>query len=118
MLVYLAGPIKQGHRIDNIKRAIDAADRIAVRGHAVFIPHLNDFWGLLHPHEYEFWMKQDFAILKKCEVVVRLHGPSEGADREVGLAKQMGIPTFGAVDRDGLSEFINSPYWCKTEPFS
>lgn len=114
MYVYIAAPLTKGNRTMNVRRAIDAGDKIASRGHAVFIPHLYEFWDLIHIHEYEFWMKQDFAWLKKAEIVVRLHGPSEGADREVGIARQMLKIVFGEFNIDGLNEFMNSKYWCQT----
>ena len=117
MLVYISGPMTNEDKFLNLRRAIDAGERIATRGHGVFIPHLNEIWSFVYPHEYEFLMKQDFIILKRCDIVVRLNGYSEGADREVGLMKQLGKPTFGSVFSDGVEEFMNSKYWCQTEPF-
>jgi len=115
MYVYLAGPMQKGHRMENLRRGIDAADRIASRGHIVFCPHLNDIWHLLYPHDIEFWMKMDIAWVKKCDVLVRIHGYSQGADREEQLARQWNKIVFGGEHIDGLAEFMNSSYWCNTE---
>lgn len=114
MYVYIAAPLTKGDRILNVRKAIDAGDRIATRGHTVFIPHLYDFWEYVHKHEYEFWMKQDLSILKKFDIVVRLHGFSEGADREVELARQMGKIVYGDWNIDGLDAFMRSEHWCQT----
>lgn len=94
-LVYIAGPytLKPGP-IENTKQAIYAGDVAAGRGYAVFIPHLSLFWDMFLPHDYEFWMSQDLAILVKCDFLIRLEGESSGADREVELARKMGIQVF------------------------
>jgi len=117
MIVYIAAPLTKGDRPKNLNRAIDAGERIANRGHVVFIPHLFDLWHLIHPHEYNFWMRQDLAWLRKCEVLVRLHGFSEGADKEEGLARQWGLAVYGSATTDGLNEFMNSQHWCMTNEY-
>lgn len=104
--VYIAGPLTKGHRPANVRDAIDAAERIALRGHIPFIPHLFDIWEIIHPHNYEFWMRQDMSWLALCDVLVRLPGDSPGADREVEAAIQSGIPVFY-----GIQEFMESKYW-------
>jgi hypothetical protein len=42
-------------------------------------------------------MKQDFEWLKCCDAVLRLPGESTGADREVALAKELGIPVYYSI---------------------
>lgn len=110
MYIYIAAPLTKGHRIANIRAAIDAAERIAVRGHQVYIPHLYDLWELIHPHNYEFWMEQDFRWIVKCDILVRLPGESLGADREVEFATKRNMPVF-----HGLEAFMNSSYWAFEE---
>jgi hypothetical protein len=115
MYVYIAGPLTKGHRTENIRKSIDAAERIASRGHIVFVPHLWDFWELCYPgHSYEFWIQMDFQWLRKCDILVRIPGPSEGADREESLARQLGKQVFGSVLSDGVLEFMQSKIWCDT----
>lgn len=72
-------------------------DWVASFGHTVFIPHLTHFWHKQIPHEYEFWMRQDFEWLKCCDAVLRLPGESSGADREVALALELGIPVYYSI---------------------
>lgn len=115
MLVYVAGPLTVGNKTQNVRRAINAGEKIASKGHSVFIPHLFELWELIYHHDYEFWMKLDIVILKKCDILVRLPGYSKGSDRELGLAKQFGLLTFGDVHINGLIEFMNSKYWCQTD---
>jgi hypothetical protein len=111
MRVYVAGPLTLGDRIENIRNAIEAADRIAKRGHFPFIPHLFDMWAFGHPeNDYEFWMSQDFAWLEVCDAIVRLPGKSNGADREVSKAYDLNKKIYY-----GLDEFMASPEWVPKE---
>jgi hypothetical protein len=109
--IYVAGPYTQGGDMAlNVRRAIEAADGLARRGHVPFIPHLTHFWHMLCPHEYEFWMQQDLAWLRQCEAVLRLEGESPGADREVQAARELGLAVYRSVYEvprargDGVSE--------------
>lgn len=104
MRVYVAGPYTRGDQAINVRRAIEAGNRLAEAGHHPFIPHLTMFWHLLYPHEYRFWMDQDRAWLKACEAVVRLPGESAGADEETRIAELIGLPVFGSVE-DLLREY-------------
>lgn len=113
MYIYLAGPMQIDHRFNNVRRAIDAAHRIEIRGHTVFVPHLNEFWNLIHTESEEFWMKRDFLWLRKCEVLVRLSGISSGSDKEVELARRLDMKVFGSELSCGLEEFMKSPDWTK-----
>ncbi len=115
MYIYLAGLIEKPDPITNLRRAINVAERMETRGHRVFVPHLNLIWDLIYPHDKEFWMDRDFAWIKRCDILVRMYGISEGADREVALAKGLQKLVFGDVNLDGVQEFMNSKYWCETE---
>lgn len=111
MRIYIAGPISKGNRIENLRNAIEAADRVAKRGHFPFIPNLYDLWSLTHPeNDYEFWMTQDFCWLGQCHAIIRLPGDSAGADREVSEAYEKGLLVF-----HGLDEFMDSEYWVPKE---
>lgn len=101
MHVYIAGPYTSPDPIQNVRRAVDAAQELKRRGHHAFVPHLNAFWHLLYPAPYEDWMSEDLAWLAKCDVLLRLAGESPGADREEAHAKELGVPvvyTANAVD--------------------
>ena len=99
MRVYIAGPITQGERTENIRNAILAADALRLAGHAPYVPHLDFLWGLLIPVSYEAWLALDFAWLAVSEALVRLPGASVGADREVAEAHRLGVPVYYGVDK-------------------
>ena len=102
LLIYIAGPMNSNPNYvggvatgaqarKNIRLAIDVADQFAIRGATVFVPHLNKFWDIRHPRGFEFWLRQDENILRRCDLMVRLPGFSRGADREEAHAKKYGV---------------------------
>lgn len=96
--VYIAGPYTKGDKLDNVRRAIDAATIVLALGHFPYIPHLTHYWDERHPHDYETWMELDFAYLDVCDVLIRLSGESPGADREVEQARAKGIRVFDSIE--------------------
>lgn len=96
-LVYVAGPYSKGDQTENVRKAVYAAERLIAEGFAVVVPHLSHLWQLISPHTYEFWMDLDAHILLRCDAVLRIHGESAGADREVELAKRKWIPVYYSI---------------------
>lgn len=96
--VYVAGPYTQGDVAVNVRNAYQAANRLADLGFAPFVPHATHFWHMLFPRPYGFWLELDNQFLPLCEAVLRLPGPSSGADKEVRLAETLNIPVFTDVD--------------------
>lgn len=92
--VYIAGPYTHPDPVVNTAEAIRVADKLAVFGFVPFCPHLTLFWHFLRPHEIDFWYQLDLAWLEKCDCVLRLPGESKGADFEIEIAKQLGIPIY------------------------
>jgi hypothetical protein len=92
--VYVAGPLTCGDVLANTRLAIIAGNNLRNDGYIPFIPHLTVFWDMVFPRSYEDWMSQDFEWLSRCDALYRLPGESGGADREVKLAKKLGIPVF------------------------
>ena len=66
-------------------------------GHSPYVPHLCLFWHFLSPLGYEDIMRVDMEFVVVCEALIRLPGISPGADREVRVAQQHGIPFFYSV---------------------
>jgi hypothetical protein len=92
-LVYVAGPYTSNpNKCTNL--AIDVGDWLAIDGYIPVIPHLTHFWHKRIPHDWEFWMEMDSAVLEKCDMLVRIPGESKGADMEVEQAKLLGIPVM------------------------
>lgn len=92
--VYVAGPYSQGDVAVNVRNAYKAANHLADLGFAPFVPHATHFWHMLFPRPYEFWLDLDNQFLPFCQAVLRLPGPSSGADNEVLLAQNLNIPVF------------------------
>lgn len=85
----------------NVTAAIDATVELLDAGLHPYTPHLSHYVHARHPRGYETWMALDFAWVKRCDALLRLPGKSSGADREVALAREIGIPVFHSV-RDVL----------------
>lgn len=94
--VYVAGPYSV-NPTEGVAAAIQAADELLTAGYKPFVPHLTHLWHERYPQAYEVWMQYDFAYLAVCDALVRLPGYSPGADREVALAKQRGVPVYEGV---------------------
>lgn len=95
--IYVAGPYSQGNVTENVRLAYKAANELADLGYAPFVPHATHFWDLLFPRPYSFWLELDNTFLPHCDGLLRLPGPSDGADAEVLLARAQGIPVFETV---------------------
>jgi len=98
MHVYISGPYTKPDPVQNTRRAIIVADRVRDAGAAPFLPHLFMAWHLVSPAAYEEWMDLCLAWVPKCDAMLRMFGESEGADREVELARSLGIPVFESLD--------------------
>jgi uncharacterized protein DUF4406 len=92
--VYVAGPYSQGDPVLNVRAAIDVAEVLVALGHTPYVPHLTILWHLVAPHDTDFWYGHDLEWLAACDAVVRLPGPSVGADTEVKEAERLGIPVY------------------------
>lgn len=92
ILVYVAGPYTNPDPCENTYKAVEVGDKLLAMGFAPFIPHLSHFWHTMSPKPYSVWMDYDLEFLKVCDFVYRMPGASSGADKEVALAKELGIP--------------------------
>jgi hypothetical protein len=92
-LVYVAGPYGQGDVVpSNVRRAIEHADRFLAMGFIPIVPHLCMVWEAQSPKPYSEWLRIGATWLLRCDVLFRIPGDSPGADMEVALAKEHGIP--------------------------
>ena len=89
--IYIAGPYSSDPE-KNTLNAIKVGEEVAKAGHIPYIPHLTHFWDKEYPHPVEFWYEYDLNWLRCCDRVIRIPGESTGADREVELANELGIP--------------------------
>ena len=94
MIAYIAGPYRAKTKlgiIRNILKARKVAKEFWSKGYAVICPHMNS--ALMNHLPEKVFMKGDFEILKKCDVLVVMKGwqKSEGTKREIDFAKKQGI---------------------------
>jgi hypothetical protein len=106
-LVYIAGPYTRPDRVANTRTAIDVAEQVEALGCDVFIPHLSLLWHLVAPAPTERWYERDYAILDRCDGLVRFKGASAGADAELRRAIDvLDIPVFfWPKQADALARF-------------
>lgn len=105
--VYIAGPYTKGDVAINVNQAIKIANQLLDMGYIPFIPHLTHFWYLISPRPYRDWLKLVVEWLKLCHVVFRFEGESPGADKEVELAKLLGIPVVTSLaELDDIKETL------------
>lgn len=102
--VYIAGPITgSGNLLCNLGHAIRAFGMLLNRGYAPYLPHLTCFAEITlaameEKFSYEDWLALDEEYLTACDAVLRLEGESNGAEREVALARKLGITVYYSVD--------------------
>ncbi len=92
--IYVAGPYTGGDPVLNTRKAIEAGEQLRALGFVPFIPHLTHLWHLISPHDIDYWYEYDNEWIRKCDALLRLPGKSKGADAEVALALELGIPVF------------------------
>jgi len=98
LIVYIAAPYTKGDVAQNINRVIKVADELVTKGYIPYLPHLTHFWHLVSPKPYGFWIEYDTRFLLKCDCVLRLEGESWGADKEVTIARKLGIPVYFSIE--------------------
>ena len=93
--VYIARPYTIGDTCKNVRRQMRVYKQRVRRGFIPYAPLWSHFQELYEPLDSkDKWMEIDFEWVKACDCVLRLGGDSEGAEEEVKLAKEIGIPVF------------------------
>ena len=96
--VYVAGPYTKGDVAVNVRKAMLVAHELMHDGYAPYCPHLSHFLHLQESRPYEDWINLDKEWLKVCDAVLRFEGESKGADMEVKLAEELGMPVFYDIE--------------------
>lgn len=112
--VYIASPYTKGWMPTNIRLQIETADKLIDLGYIPYTPLLTHFQEIYSSKSEHVWLKIDFAFLKTCDAILRLKPvgkdgkeiPSAGADQEVELAKNEGIPVFYSIE--DLNDYFKS----------
>jgi len=98
LIIYVSAPYTLGDVVSNVRFACEIGDRLLGKGHIPYIPHLSHFWHYLSPKPYEEWLRIDKAFIPRCDALLRMNGESKGADLEVEMAKELGIPVFYSLE--------------------
>lgn len=98
-LVYIAAPYTHPDPVQNTHEVIKVADALwESRVCVPLVPHLSLLWHLVSPKPVDDWYAYDLHLLARCDALVRLAGPSTGADDEVLAAELRQIPVFYDAD--------------------
>jgi len=89
--VYVAGPYST-NPVGNTHTAIWWTNKLLDEGFAPFCPHLSHYLEEKQSRPYQDWLAFDLEWLKPCDVLLRIKGPSAGADKEELFATANGIP--------------------------
>jgi hypothetical protein len=106
--VYIAGPYSgrdlhgnHGFMIieQNILNARAAMKELVQWGYGVFCPHTHSaHFEVITPEvDVDYWYELDIHFMLLCNAILRLPGKSSGADREVELCLEWGIPLFSTI---------------------
>ncbi len=98
-LVYIAGPYTHPDPIANARTAVHAGMQLWEHGYTPLIPHLSLFARFVHPMNVPDLYTLDIELLRRCDGVLRIPGPSAGADLEVKFAENNSIPVFMFMDK-------------------
>ena len=112
LLVLVAGPYRSGTNDDPDKLAANVATmnaaaldvfragHLPVTGEALALPaaSISGSAGIGDPVFDEIFHPIARRLLQRCDAVLRVGGPSQGADEMVSIARDQGKPVFATVD--------------------
>ena len=116
MIIYIASPYSSyADKQAAVDVQIDAFAILRDLGHEPIAPLLSHYIDQRHPASYERWLQWCMAMVSACDVVLRLPGASDGADREVAEAKRLGKPVVHSIDEIAPYKFVYSgaPTWAE-----
>ena len=123
MLILIAGPYRSGTNDEpdklaaNLAKLEQAAWPLFEAGHLpmigewVALPVLRGAGGtsVADPIASEIMYPTAERLLERCDAVLRLPGESKGADQDVAIARQRGIPVFfGLSEVPAVEELASS----------
>lgn len=97
--VFISSAYSQGDVETNIMRQIRVSDMLMDMGFAPLAQLVEAHVHNKHyPRSYEHWLKFTTEWVPVCDCILRLDGKSEGADKEVELAKSLNKPVFYTIE--------------------
>lgn len=103
-LVYVAGPIT-GNPWGCVRQAVALFPELRAAGVVPFFPQLSILHEVVTPVAYQDWLAYDLDVIRNAAALIRLPGHSEGADREVDFANELGLPVFHFDDVQSRDAF-------------
>lgn len=112
MLILIAGPYRSGTG-DNPEKMADNLRHLEAASYPIFqaghIPMIGEWvalpvWNAAGGHEVgdslydQIFHPTAGRLIEHCDAVLRLAGASSGADNDVRLAKERGIPVYYSID--------------------
>jgi hypothetical protein len=101
-LIYLASPYSKypKGRVAAFEEICEKAAHLMLEGHNVFCPiahsHPIEDLGMVDRGTHDFWLKQDFAVLERCDELFVYKMPSweesYGVTKEIEFAQKNNIP--------------------------
>jgi hypothetical protein len=122
LLILIAGPYRSGTGDDpllldrNLHRLEEAAWPVFQKGHVpvigewVALPVLSSAGasGIADPLAEQVLYPTAHRLLQHCDAVLRLPGESKGADLDVRIANERGIPVYTSIDDIPLAEAVSA----------
>lgn len=106
--IYIASPFT-GAEIQNIARAVEAADEVLSLGCVPFLPHtMTGFWHMLYHRTYQEWMAFDLEWLSVCDAIFVVDDNSSGVRVEIEYCLDHNIPVLRSMDE--LKQFLSTPW--------
>jgi hypothetical protein len=107
MWIMIAGPYRSGSSnpsdwAENLRNLNQAAHAIFQKGHVPVIGvnmALPMIATIGEEHYQQIMMPLSLRLTERCDAVLRIGGPSEGADQEVEMFVRRGLPVFRSVDQ-------------------
>lgn len=96
--IYIAMKYTSGDNFENVKAAVDIAEKIAARGHHPYVPHLSAFWNLIYQHDYDFWMTLDRQFMLCCDAMY-FSGQAGGAHDECKEFQALSRPIYNRIEQ-------------------
>lgn len=105
--VFICSPYTKPDPAVNINTSVKMFNRLMDDDKCVPVNMLwTHFYHCIMPRSYENWLAYCMSFLPLCHAVLRMPGESSGVDREVQIAKDLGIPVFESVEE--LYRFLES----------
>jgi hypothetical protein len=93
--LYVAAPYTNPDPVLNTHKVLHVANALIEHSSWLpIVPHLTLLWHAVTPKPIDEWYDYDLTLIRRCNALLRLPGPSTGADAEVDFARRLAIPVY------------------------